>query len=513
MIGKKWTNKKVHFTEQRYTTSMAKQSAAFELTLPAQPPETATYQWLYDALRTEILEGRLRPGTRLPSTRDLASRYALSRGTIVNAFELLKSEGYLQSSIGSGTYVSDVLPDDLLTVKPQKPAPLRPPARQPRFSEYGKRVAYDPNFEAQPMRAFRANLPAVDLFPMKIWSAIAAKHLRAGNAELLIGCDPAGFRPLREAVADYLNSWRGVKCTPGQVLIVSGVQEAIDIAARVLLNPGDRACVEDPGYPAAATVFESCGARVIPVPVDEEGLQVRDDLMRDAHLLYVTPAHQAPLGVTMSLRRRLALLEWAKRSQAFILEDDYDSEYRYSSRPVPALQGIDRDANVIFTGSFNKVLFPSLRLGYIVAPHEVMAKLEAVKSITSRHAQLVDQVVLCDFITQGHFARHVRRMREVYAERLGVLLDSVRSRLDGALEISDIEAGLQTTARLGPDFDAIAVETAARARGIHISALSKFARLPLTSDGLQLGFAAVGPAEIRRGVRELQRVFESLRGG
>lgn len=486
---------------------MAKHSAAFELTLPVQPPETATYEWLYETVRTEILEGRLRPGTRLPSTRELASHYDLSRGTIVNAFELLKSEGYLQSSVGSGTFVSEVLPDDLLTVKGQSRSPHPASAREPRFSEYGKRVTYDPNFEPQPMRAFRANLPAVDLFPMKIWSALAAKHLRTGNAQLLIGCDPAGFRPLREAVADYVNSWRGVKCTPGQVLIVSGVQEAIDIAARVLLNPGDRACVEDPGYQAATTVFESCGAHVVPVPVDAEGLEVRDDLMHEARLVYVTPAHQAPLGVTMSLRRRLALLEWAQKNEAFILEDDYDSEYRYSSRPVPALQGIDRSASVIFTGSFNKVLFPSLRLGYIVAPPEVLAKMEAVKSITSRHAQLVDQVVLCDFITQGHFARHVRRMREVYAERLDVLLEAVRSRLAGALEISDIEAGLQTAAWLRDDIDANAVEAAARARGIHVTALNAFARAPLPRDGLQLGFAAVGPAEIRRGVRELERVL------
>lgn len=486
---------------------MAKRSGAFELTLPVQPPDTATYEWLYATLRTEILQGRLRPGTRLPSTREFASQYGLSRGTIVNAFELLKSEGYLESSVGSGTYVSEVLPDDLLRVKSKNQAGV--PAQQPRrhFSDYGTRVVYDANFEAQPMRAFRANLPAVDLFPLKIWSGLAAKRLRGSPADLLIGCDPAGYRPLREAVADYLNTWRGVKCTPGQVLIVSGVQEAIDMVARVLLNPGDRVCIEDPGYPAGAHVFEACGARVVPVPVDDEGLQVRQDLLQGARLVSVTPAHQAPLGVTMSLRRRLALLEWAERSGALILEDDYDSEYRYSSRPVPALQGIDRGGNVVFTGSFNKVLFPSLRLGYIVAPLDVLAKLEAVKSITSRHAQLIDQIVLCDFIAQGHFARHIRRMREVYAERLSVLLESVRKHLDGAMEISDIEAGLQTAAWLRSDIDAVAVEGAARERGIHVSALSGFARLPLSRNGLQLGFAAVNPAEIRRGVRELERIL------
>lgn len=490
---------------------MAKQSGAFELALPVQPSGTATYEWLYGTLRTEILEGRLRPGTRLPSTRDLAERYGLSRGTIVNAFDLLKSEGYLESTVGSGTFVSEVLPDDLLTVKRKGGDAQSTRAAHRHYSGYGRRVVYDPNFEPQPMRAFRANLPAVDLFPMKVWSAIAARRMRGAATDLLIGCDPVGYRPLREAVADYLNAWRGVKCTPDQVLIVSGVQEAIDMVARVMLDPGDCACIEDPGYQAAATVFEACGARIVPVPVDEEGMRVDETLMRGARLVYVTPAHQAPLGVTMTLRRRLALLEWAQRNDALILEDDYDSEYRYSSRPVPALQGIDRSGNVIFAGSFNKVLFPSLRLGYIVAPHDVLAKLEAVKSITSRHAQLIDQIVLCDFITQGHFARHVRRMREVYAERLGVLLESARTHLGGVVEVSNIEAGLQTAAWLHPGIDASTVEERARAAGLHVTALSKFSRKPLQRDGLQLGFAAVNPTEIQRGVRELAAVLAALR--
>ncbi len=224
----------------------------------------------------------------------------------------------------------------------------------------------------------------------------------------------------------------------------------------------------------------------------------------------MTPAHQAPLGVTMCLRRRLALLEWAERSDALILEDDYDSEYRYSARPVPALQGIDRSGRVIFAGSFSKVLFPSLRVGYVVAPPDVISRFRAVKSITTRHVQVLDQAVLCDFITGGHFARHIRRMREVYAERLGVLLEAVRERLAGALEISEVEAGLQTAAWLRGDIDAPSVQRRAAERGLHVTALSAFARRPLERDGLQLGFAAVSPAELRRGVRELANVIDDL---
>jgi GntR family transcriptional regulator/MocR family aminotransferase len=489
---------------------MAKHSGAHELTLPPQPAGTTAYEWLYETLRTQILEGRLRAGTRLPSTRELAERYGLARGTIVNAFELLKSEGYLRGTIGAGTFVSETVPDDLLNVKREQRAhPARRPARRS-ISAYGRRVRYDPNFEAQPMRAFRSNLPAVDLFPAKQWATLAARRVRGNARDLLIGCDPIGYGPLRTAVADYLNTSRGVKCTADQVLIVSGVQEAIDMTARILLDQGDRVCVEDPGYPGAATVFESCGGKIIPVPVDAQGMQISDPALRGARLVCVTPAHQAPLGVTMSLRRRLELLEWAERNEALIFEDDYDSEYRYSSRPVPALQGIDRSANVIFAGSFNKVLFPSLRLGYVVAPPDLIDRFVAVKSITSRHAQLLDQAVLCDFVTEGHFARHLRRMRLIYAERLSVLLQSVRERLHGAIEISDIEAGLQTVVWLPRGVDAKAVQRRAQQHGLAVNAISNFARRPLERDGLQLGFAAIGTHEIRSGVERLAAVLDSL---
>ena len=489
---------------------MAKQSGAFELTLPPQPQGATTYEWLYETLRAHILDGQLRPGTRLPSTRELAKRYGLARGTILNAFELLKSEGYLQGTIGSGTFVSEVLPDDLLTVKRDARTQHASRTVQRHLSEYGKRVEYESNFEAQPMRAFRANLPAIDLFPFKKWSALAGRRMRSPDASLLIGCDAIGYAPLRNAVAAYLNAWRGVKCTVDQVVIVSGVQEAIDVTCRVLLNAGDSAAVEDPGYPGVSNVLRACGVRVVPIPVDAEGLTVDDTALQGVRAVFVTPAHQAPLGVTMSLRRRLALLEWAQRNDALIFEDDYDSEYRYSSRPVPALQGLDRGGNVIFAGSFNKVLFPSLRLGYVVAPPDLVDRFVAVKSITSRHAQLVDQAVLCDFITDGDFARHIRRMREVYAERLSVLLKCSRERLAGVIEISDIEAGLQTMAWLPGGVDSAIVAKRAHERGIAVNSLRAFTRGPLARDGLQLGFAAVGTDEIRHGVESLAEVLDSL---
>jgi len=488
---------------------MAKRTTAFELMLPLRDAGTPAHRWLYTALRTEILEGRLRPGARLPGTRDLASQYSLSRGTIVNAFEQLKSEGYVDGSVGSGTYVSKVLPEELLQVTRETRA--QPPTQRKQrrsVSDYGRRVTLFPGLENRPIRAFRANLPALNLFPTELWAQITARRLRRASTNLLLGCDPMGYRPLRDAIADYLSTSRGVKCVPEQVAIVSGVQEALDLVARLFLNPGERVCMENPGYPGAAIAFEAVGAKISGTRVDDEGMQLRDTSLRGARLIYVTPAHQFPLGITMSLRRRLELLEWARKSEALIFEDDYDSEYRYSGRPVPALQGLDRNGLVLFAGSFNKVLFPSLRLGYLVIPSDLVSYFAATKSVTSRHAPLLEQAVLCDFITEGHFGRHLRRMREVYAERLSVLMESARQKLAGLLEISNVEAGLQTVGWLCDGIDAESAAKAAATRGVEVTPLSRYSRGRMAQKGLQLGFAAVDASEIRRGVRELAVALE-----
>src|SRR5580658_6095756 len=406
---------------------MAKRAATFELALPPRPKTAPAYRWLYASLRAAILEGRLHPATRLPATRDLACQYRLSRGTIVSAIEQLKSEGYVEARTGSGTYVSNTLPDDLLQVRSNATPPLPQAEMKPRnFSTYAKRVRLFPSFAPRPSRAFRPNLPALDLFPTTLWAQVAARRLRKVSTNFLLGCEPLGYVPLRRAVADYLSSSRGVNCTADQVAIVSGAQEAFDLVARLFLNPGDRVCMENPGYIGAATVFESLGATILHVPLDEEGMKLRETTLRNARLVYVTPGHQFPLGITMSLSRRLQLLETARKSGALILEDDYDSEFRYSGRPVPALQGLDRHGIVLFTGSFSKVLFPSLRLGYLVLPSDLADGVSATLSSTRRHAPLMDQAVLCDFITMGHFGRHRRRTRQIYAERLNVLLQSAR---------------------------------------------------------------------------------------
>jgi len=285
---------------------MAKRATTLPLALGSRDPDIPAYLWLSNALRAEILEGRLLPGARVPATRELARQYGVSRGTIVSAFEQLKSEGYLEGATGSGTYVNSVLPDDLLHVSRTRRKPFAPTQPQRRsLSDHSLRVRAFPEIRFQPARAFRTNQPALDLFPAGLWGQIAGRRLRNATASQLFGCGPLGYEPLRDAIADYLRTSRGVNCVTEQVVVVSGVQEALDLTARLLLNPGDRVCVENPGYPGARLVFTTYGAKIVHVNVDDEGMQTPAPRRRGVRLVYVTPAHQFPLGVSMSLPRRL----------------------------------------------------------------------------------------------------------------------------------------------------------------------------------------------------------------
>lgn len=489
---------------------MAKRPGGFGLALPARDPAAPAYRWLYGALRAAILDGQLRPGARLPSTRDLAVQYHLARGTIVAAFAQLTAEGYVDGTVGSGTYVSAVLPDALLHVEARAGARTAPRPRPRHLSRYAGRVRPFPPLEIRPSRAFRPNVPALDQFPIALWTQLAARRLRRASTSLLLGCDGLGYPPLRAAVADYLATSRGVSCHPDQVFIVAGVQEALDLVARILLDPGDRVGLEDPGYMGAKIIFDAAGARVLSVPVDDEGAILRPSSLRGARLVYLTPAHQCPLGVVASLPRRLAWLEWAQSTGAFLFEDDYDSEYRYSGRPIPALQGLDRAGQVIFAGSFSKVLFPSLRLGYLVVPPDLVDPFTAARTQIHRHRPLLEQTILSDFITEGHFGRHLRRMRQLYAERLSVLLEGAQQHLAGLLDLSPIEAGLQTIGFLAGGISDVAAAESARARGVEVTALHRYYRSPMPRDGLILGFATIPPRDIRRGVVDLAHALTPL---
>lgn len=479
--------------------------------LTPRRPGTPVFHWLCANLRAAILDGRLKSGRRLPASRVLARHYRVARGSVVTAYEQLRAEGYVETRIGSGSYVSSTLPDRLLQVRAPRAPAVSSPSRRRLSAAAGRAQAF-PATTRPRTRAFRTNQPALDLFPTGLWAQVAGRRLRRATVELLRGTDPRGYQPLRAEIAHYLSSSRGVACTAEQVVVVSGVQEALDLVSRLFLDPGDVVGMEDPGYVGASLAFAALGATIARLPVDNDGAVIAGLRGPSPRLIYVTPGHQFPLGVAMSVARRLALLEYAHQSDAVILEDDYDGEYRYSGAPVAALQALDQRGLVLYTGSFSKVLFPSLRLGYLVVPGDLVDRVAAVKSIATRGAPLLEQAVLTDFMAQGHFGRHVRRMRNVYAERLGVLLSCAEQRLAGLLAFSPVEAGLQTTAWLGGGIESGAAAAAAERHDVEVTPISR--RFPpgrSGQPGLVLGFAAVGPDEIRRGVRDLAAALEECR--
>ncbi len=321
----------------------------------------------------------------------------------------------------------------------------------------------------------------------------------------------AGYAPLREAIAAYATAARAVRCDPAQVVIVSGSQQGLDLAARVLLDPGDVAWIEEPGYLGARGALLAAGAQLAPVPVDEQGLDVLAGIARSptARVAYVTPSHQYPLGVTMSLPRRRALLQWAQQSGAWVIEDDYDSEYRYAGRPLAALQGLDTDGSVIYIGTFSKVLFPSLRLGYLIVPPQFVEAFVAARALADRHSPTIDQAVLAEFMLEGHFTRHIRRMRALYASRRDALMAAAQHELHGLLSVAPTEAGMHAVGWLAEGHDDRVASARAAAHGVEVPALSAYALEPLARGGLILGYSALTEAQIAAGVRRLALVLRS----
>lgn len=482
---------------------MAKSISSLELPLRSKPDAITLTHWLYEELRAAILEGRLKRGVRLPSTRDFARQHGVSRGTAMLVMEQLRDEGYLTSRTGAGTWVSERLPDDLLSQ-------AHP---HPRARTAASRAAI-PAWP-QPIRPFQASDPATDLFPTNIWARLTSRQWKHSSRAMLVSGDRAGYVPLRSAIADYLSTARGVQCSPQQVIVVTGTQQALDIAARLLLRKGDAAWIEDPGYFGAAWALRRANARLIPVPVDEHGIDVQKgrQLAPRAKLAYVTPAHQFPMGSTMSLDRRLALLRWASSAGSVIVEDDYDSEFRFSGKPIPALQGLDTNGCVIFVGSFNKVLFPGLRLGYMVIPERMMEQALQLRFEADFWVNSINQAVLADFISEGHLSRHLRRMREIYAERLSALHEAASAYLGDELIVSDVQAGLATTAFFKAPVASFTIEELAASHGVTAHALERFALRKLAIHGLLLGFAAFTPEEIAQSMQKLAKAIAQAQAG
>ena len=473
---------------------------------------TPLHRQLYQELRDAVLAGRLSPGARLPSTRSLADDLAVSRNTAAAAFDQLLAEGYLEGKVGSGTYVARSLPEDLLQVgRGRLTAARLPAAPSGQLSRRGVTLAATrPSLHADGRpRAFRPGIPALDAFPHALWARMAARILRHAPASLLSYNEAAGLPHLRQAIGEYLSAARGVRCSSSQVIVTAGSQQALDLAARLLLDPGDTAWVEDPGYLGARGALLASGIRIQPVPVDSEGLSVESGrrLAPAARLVYVSPSHQYPLGVTMSLARRMALLDWARRQNAWILEDDYDSEFRYAGRPLAALQGLDTSGRVIYIGTFSKVLFPALRLGYLVVPEPLAPAFTAARALADRHSPALEQALVSEFLAEGHFARHVRRMRALYAERQDALLAAAHRELPGLLDVQPSEAGMSLVGWLPPGMNDREVSQRLAAAGIAAPAVSSYALEASTPPALLLGYACLNTRQIRDGVRKLASVL------
>ena len=494
---------------------MPKTAPYFDVAFAPRTKGATIYRWLYDELRRAMLDGRLGAGKQLPSSRALAQQYGVARGTVVAVFEQLAAEGYVETRVGAGSFVRSSLPDRFL----RSEAPTRSAARETSgaaLSARGKRLAQSPFpvGESKPSAsAFRTDFPALDVFPTALWSRIAARRLRRATRPLLLSGEALGYRPLREAIAAYLGPARGIACAADEVVITSGTQQSLDLVARLVLDEGDRVWVEDPGYPGAVALLRGLGAEVCPVPVDADGIDCAEGKRRAemAKLAYVTPAHQFPLGVALSAARRLELLRWARGANSWIFEDDYDGEYRFAGRPLAALRSLDQSGCVIYAGSFSKTLFPTLRLGYLVVPIRLAAPLAAARSLIDRYPPVLEQAVLADFIAEGHFGRHVRRMRELYARKLEVLRTAVDDELEGLLDLVETRAGLQTVGWLARSIRDQEAERAAAEVGLDVAALSWFALERKVRPGLMLGFAMADERTLRQGVTKLATVLRKLK--
>jgi GntR family transcriptional regulator / MocR family aminotransferase len=476
------------------------------------------YQQLYDQLRVSILSGKLKGGTKLPSSRTLADELGLSRNTVRNTYAQLMAEGYLESVSGGGTFVARVLPDALLktpaptTSKRTKPTQSAPPqlSHHARAQIAAPQMATALSLSREGLlRPFNAATPALGEFPHKVWGRLVARHARRRAMSSMTYQDLAGYRPLREAIAEHVTVARRVNCTPEQIVITSGAQGALDLVARLLLNPGDEVWMEDPGYLGAKGALLGVGATIIPVPVDREGLVVAEGVARAPHarLAFVTPSHQFPLGMTMSLSRRLALLEWAKRANTYILEDDYDSEYRFKGRPLAALQGLDEAGRVIYIGTFTKVLFPALRLGYLVLPQLLTEAFLVVRSLVDVHPPTLEQAALADFMTQGHFNRHLRRMRKLYGERRELILHALHGL---PLRIDAPEAGLNCVVWL-PDYaDEVVLVQQAERQGLALWPVSTFCLKPIQGKAVLVGFGGYSNEELKPAAHRLAKLLGAL---
>jgi GntR family transcriptional regulator/MocR family aminotransferase len=473
------------------------------------------HRQIYDAYRALIIGGNLQPRQQIPSTRALATELGISRIPVLTAYAQLFAEGYFESRVGAGTFVSNSLPDQLISCDyrdtgknaagKQASAEVRP-ARVSHRCESLPRKSVPWAFGSG---AFSVGQLAFDHFPFQVWSNLVARHARKVRASSLNYGDPMGSKEFRETIATYLRTARAVDCDASQIMVVSGSQQALDLTARVALDAGDPVWIEEPGYELMRNALTLAGCRLITVPVDGQGLDVSAGvkLCPGARAAYVTPSHQYPLGVTMSAARRLQLLEWAHNSDAWIVEDDYDSEYRYESMPIASLQGLDRGRRVIYIGTFSKTLFPSLRLGYVVIPPDLVEHFGVVRRAMDLGPPRLSQEVLADFIEEGHFARHIRKTRLLYGERRSALVGAIRSEFGSGLEVLGSEAGMHLTVTLPPGARDREVSARAAAEHLWLWPLSPAYLGATVRQGFILGFGSTKAADMPQAVQRLRDVL------
>lgn len=441
------------------------------------------YLQICQRFKTAIAQGHLRAGDRVPAVRALAIELNLARGTVETAYRILTDEGYLHVRGAAGTVVSPSLP--------------APAAHKTQDVAAGQPAPSMSDYDGLAPKPLQLGLPALDAFPRKVWNRLVAHRLRGSEPMTLAYPDPAGYRPLRERIATYLGLSRGVSCMPEQVFVTPGYRATLELVLRSLATPDDAFWFEDPGYILAQDFLRKAGVKLVPVPVDEHGLVVEQGLhlRPDARFALVTPSHQSPLGVTLSLERRMALLEWAGAAGSWIIEDDYDSEFRYQGRPLPSLKSLDRDDRVIYSGSFSKVMFPGLRLAYVVVPISAIARFQAVSASLNAGCPYLFQAGVADFIAEGHFSRHLKKMRLLYAERRAITEQTLRHVFGERLRIDLQPGGLQMLAKLRDGADDAMLADRARAAGLGLHALSRWYIDARPQPGLLLGFANVVDAD------------------
>jgi GntR family transcriptional regulator/MocR family aminotransferase len=469
------------------------------------------YTQVYEGYRKAIVEGGLRTGQRVPSTRVLALELGISRMPVLNAYAQLLAEGYFESRVGSGTVVSRSLPERVGKSEPADSPSGRLDQERRRVSKRCSSLWNAEGFyRSRNVGPFNVSQIGSGCFPLKLWNSLVTRHARSAQGKSLDYGDPMGLKELREQIAEYVRTARGVRCDDRQVMIVSGSQQGLEVATRVLLDPGDHVWMEEPGYRFARSVFACNGCVVVPVKVDAEGLNVAEGAKRcaGARAVLVTPSHQYPLGVTMSASRRLQLLDWAESNGSWIIEDDYDSEYRYEGMPVTSLQGLDRNSRVVYIGTFSKVLFPSLRIGYLVVPDDLVERFLATRFALDIAPATFHQAVLADFIAEGHFARHIRRTRLLYAERRNALIENLRNRFGSMAEMMGAEAGMHLSVVLNGISDR---EICARAanENLWLVPLSPFYAQSPAKQGFILGFGSTAVKQIPAAVHKLRTLVKS----